>query len=114
MAPHVLPDVCEPVKYGPALPNGSPPATTEALAVEVKLRIGVFCEQRSERASPHEYRRLDAKAAGVPFTVTQYAKLALPSASVSNSTHASPELLPDHAVSSQPHVSAIEVAPGSP
>src|SRR5881409_3285156 len=75
--------------------------TAAAVHVESPAGSSTALVQRSGRSSAQLYLRTESKAAGSPFTVTQSAKLAFPSMSVSKRAQASPLLLPPKATSSQ-------------
>src|SRR5207245_8084038 len=74
-----------------------------AAAVHVELPAGscTAIVQRSGRSFPQLNARTESRAAGSPFTVTQSAKLAFPSMSVSKRAQASPLLFPEKPGSSQ-------------
>ena len=74
-----------------------------AAAVHVELPVGSSTElvQRSGRSFAQLNLRTESRADGSPFTVTQSAKLALPSMSVSKRAQASPLLFPAKVALSQ-------------
>src|SRR5687767_10971770 len=98
---HVLPEPCE-----ATVRNGS---RTDAAEPNEVVVISAGCVHRSERASLAQLYSRRARNTPVVWTVIQNAKFALPSVSVSNSTHASPVLPPDQLVLSHPHLTRTAV-----
>src|SRR5262245_26729248 len=94
-------------------PNGSEFVTIDDVPVELKTGTGARgFVHLSLSPLPHVYSTLVVLP--LVATMTQNEKSAFPSLLVSKSAHPSRVLLPDVAVSSQPHFTLMLVAPGRP